>query len=100
MDYATQLHYTHGIPKTNEVVGERISLAFRVKPPRHGSESMSRRSAELRIFARDRRGRSCVLPSSQWNTDAKTLGNPRVRGWQPRCTTRAHADQGLRRHAN
>ena len=40
MDYATQLHYTHGIPKTNEVVGERISLAFRVRPPRHGSESM------------------------------------------------------------
>ena len=33
MDYATQLHYTHGIPKTSETVGERISLAFRVKPP-------------------------------------------------------------------
>ena len=31
MDYATQLHYTHGVPKTAEVVGERISLAFRVK---------------------------------------------------------------------
>jgi len=31
MDYATQLHYTHGVPKTNEPVGERISLAFRVK---------------------------------------------------------------------
>ena len=34
MDYATQLHYTHGIPKTSDVVGERISLAFRVKPPK------------------------------------------------------------------
>jgi hypothetical protein len=34
MDYATQLHYTHGVPKTSEVVGERISLAFRVKRER------------------------------------------------------------------
>jgi alkylated DNA repair dioxygenase AlkB len=34
MDYATQLHYTHGVPKTTETVGERISLAFRVKRPR------------------------------------------------------------------
>jgi alkylated DNA repair dioxygenase AlkB len=33
MSYATQLHYTHGVPKTAEAVGERISLAFRVKPP-------------------------------------------------------------------
>jgi alkylated DNA repair dioxygenase AlkB len=32
MSYDTQLHYTHGIPKTAEPVGERISLAFRVKP--------------------------------------------------------------------
>jgi alkylated DNA repair dioxygenase AlkB len=31
MDYATQIHYTHAIPKTADVVGERISLAFRVK---------------------------------------------------------------------
>jgi alkylated DNA repair dioxygenase AlkB len=31
MDYATQLHYTHGIPKTTKLVGERISLALRVK---------------------------------------------------------------------
>ena len=31
MDYATQLHYTHGVPKTVDPVGERISLAFRVK---------------------------------------------------------------------
>jgi alkylated DNA repair dioxygenase AlkB len=34
MDYATQVHYTHAIPKTTDAVGERISLAFRVKPPR------------------------------------------------------------------
>jgi alkylated DNA repair dioxygenase AlkB len=34
MDYTTQLHYTHGVPKTDEAVGERISLAFRVKPER------------------------------------------------------------------
>jgi alkylated DNA repair dioxygenase AlkB len=34
MDYTTQLHYTHGVPKTKAVVGERISLAFRVKPDR------------------------------------------------------------------
>jgi alkylated DNA repair dioxygenase AlkB len=34
MGYATQLHYTHGVPKTNEPVTERISLAFRVKPAR------------------------------------------------------------------
>ena len=37
MDYATQLHYTHGVPKTTAPVGERISLAFRVKPPRSGT---------------------------------------------------------------
>jgi alkylated DNA repair dioxygenase AlkB len=34
MDYRTQLHYTHGVPKTPDSVGERISLAFRVKRPR------------------------------------------------------------------
>jgi len=34
MDYATQLHYTHGVPKTTAAVGERISLAFRVKRSR------------------------------------------------------------------
>ena len=32
MEYETQLHYTHAVPKTAEPVGERISLAFRVKP--------------------------------------------------------------------
>jgi alkylated DNA repair dioxygenase AlkB len=34
MDYATQIHYTHGVPKTADPVGERISLAFRVKRER------------------------------------------------------------------
>jgi alkylated DNA repair dioxygenase AlkB len=38
MDYATQIHYTHAIPKTAEPVGERISLAFRVKRPPAGSQ--------------------------------------------------------------
>lgn len=36
MSYATQIHYTHGVPKTKEPVGERISLAFRVKPATDG----------------------------------------------------------------
>jgi alkylated DNA repair dioxygenase AlkB len=31
MTYATQQHYTHGIPKTRDSVGPRISLAFRVR---------------------------------------------------------------------
>jgi alkylated DNA repair dioxygenase AlkB len=39
MDYATQLHYTHAVPKTAEPVGERISLAFRVKHVREGGSS-------------------------------------------------------------
>ena len=34
MDYATQIYYTHEVPKTRSAVGERISLAFRVKPER------------------------------------------------------------------
>jgi alkylated DNA repair dioxygenase AlkB len=32
MSYETQLRYTHGVPKTKKPVGERISLAFRVRP--------------------------------------------------------------------
>jgi hypothetical protein len=32
LHYATQIHHTHGVAKTSEAVGERISLAFRVKP--------------------------------------------------------------------
>lgn len=31
MDYATQRHYDHGIPKERVTVGPRISLAFRVR---------------------------------------------------------------------
>lgn len=31
MDYRTQLHYDHGIPKEKAAVGPRISLAFRVR---------------------------------------------------------------------
>lgn len=31
MDYATQRHYDHGIPKERVKVGPRISLAFRVR---------------------------------------------------------------------
>jgi alkylated DNA repair dioxygenase AlkB len=42
MDYATQLHYTHGVPKTSDPVGERISLAFRVKPERARSDTRGR----------------------------------------------------------
>jgi alkylated DNA repair dioxygenase AlkB len=37
MGYETQLHYTHAVPKTTDSVGERISLAFRVKPARDAS---------------------------------------------------------------
>ena len=32
MDWACQFHYDHGIPKTREAVGPRISAAFRVRP--------------------------------------------------------------------
>jgi alkylated DNA repair dioxygenase AlkB len=38
MSYETQVHYTHGIPKTKEPVGARISLAFRVKPARDSAD--------------------------------------------------------------
>ena len=31
MSYETQATYDHGIPKTNDPVGERISMAFRVR---------------------------------------------------------------------
>jgi alkylated DNA repair dioxygenase AlkB len=34
MDYNTQIHYTHAVPKTTAPVGERVSLAFRVKRSR------------------------------------------------------------------
>jgi len=42
MSYATQLHYTHGIPKTKDPVGERISLAFRVRPAARGGVDLYR----------------------------------------------------------
>jgi alkylated DNA repair dioxygenase AlkB len=32
MDWTTQFHYDHGIPKTRTTVGPRISAAFRVRP--------------------------------------------------------------------
>lgn len=32
MSHDSQKHYDHGIPKTREAVGPRISLAFRVRP--------------------------------------------------------------------
>ncbi|MGN6513394.1 MAG: alpha-ketoglutarate-dependent dioxygenase AlkB family protein [Lysobacteraceae bacterium] len=32
MSHRSQLHYDHGIPKTREAAGPRISLAFRVRP--------------------------------------------------------------------
>lgn len=32
MSYDSQLHYEHGVPKTKQDVGSRISLAFRVRP--------------------------------------------------------------------
>ena len=34
MDYDTQRHYTHAVPMTASIVGERVSLAFRVKADR------------------------------------------------------------------
>lgn len=33
MSYATQINYDHGVPKTSADVGERISVALRVRPP-------------------------------------------------------------------
>ncbi|MGA8278422.1 MAG: alpha-ketoglutarate-dependent dioxygenase AlkB [Rhodanobacteraceae bacterium] len=32
MDYTSQLHYLHGIPKQETAVGARISVAFRMRP--------------------------------------------------------------------
>ena len=37
MSHAMQYAYDHGIPKTKHAVGPRISLAFRVRPPKHSS---------------------------------------------------------------
>jgi len=43
MSHATQLHYTHGIPKVAGPVGERISLAFRVRPSPGSATARGRR---------------------------------------------------------
>ena len=37
MGWETQHHWDHGIPKTKEAVGARISLAFRVRPTARGA---------------------------------------------------------------
>ena len=34
MSHAMQTTHDHGIPKTKHAVGPRISLAFRVRPPK------------------------------------------------------------------
>ncbi len=34
MSHDSQRHYEHGVPKTTQPVGKRISLAFRVRPAR------------------------------------------------------------------
>jgi alkylated DNA repair dioxygenase AlkB len=39
MSYETQLHYTHGVPKTKGPVPPRISVVFRVKPEDEGAGS-------------------------------------------------------------
>lgn len=39
MDYATQLHYDHGIPKQRAAVEPRISLAFRMRTRKMPSEA-------------------------------------------------------------
>ena len=39
MDYRTQLHYDHGIPKQRAAVGPRISLAFRMRTRKMPSEA-------------------------------------------------------------
>lgn len=42
MSYDSQLHCDHGIPKTRDEVGPRISLAFRVRPADHRSRPTGR----------------------------------------------------------
>lgn len=58
MDYATQIHYTHGIPKVDDPVGERISLAFRVKPAADSVRAHRGRSAFRAAHERDQRDHS------------------------------------------
>jgi alkylated DNA repair dioxygenase AlkB len=67
MSYATQLHYTHGIPKTSDEVGPRISLAFRVRPP--GSSGRRRRRGFYSVAgASGVRGASQAIASSSSTT--------------------------------
>jgi alkylated DNA repair dioxygenase AlkB len=47
MSYATQLHYVHGVPKVRGPVGERISLAFRVRPDTPSARERARRLSYL-----------------------------------------------------
>jgi alkylated DNA repair dioxygenase AlkB len=37
MSYETQMHYDHGIPKSRQPVGARISVALRVRPDSEGA---------------------------------------------------------------
>ncbi len=39
MSYETQVNYDHGVPKTKASVGERISVALRVRPPQKRSSA-------------------------------------------------------------
>lgn len=70
MSYATQLHYTHGIPKSADEVGPRISLAFRVRPP--GSSGRRRRRGFYSSAAEASavRGASQAIASSTPTTTA------------------------------
>jgi len=44
MDYASHLHWDHGIPKTKERVGQRISVAFRLTFPERSASDKSQAS--------------------------------------------------------
>ena len=44
MDYASHLHWEHGIPKTKEHVGQRISVAFRITFPQDERAEQSKAS--------------------------------------------------------
>jgi alkylated DNA repair dioxygenase AlkB len=60
MDYATQLHYTHGVAKTTEPVGERISLAFRVRQMRESDWGSDRGLTPHRTAHAQATNRICV----------------------------------------
>jgi alkylated DNA repair dioxygenase AlkB len=76
MSYDTQIHYTHGIPKTEEIVGERISLAFRVRPVEKasmrywvGTRTSVRLTPDRSAISVSRR--SSDLPSTPWATSTR-----------------------------